>query len=487
MELFHFKNSDWWKDARLVGMEGQGEAPAKVPENAPSAPASGAEEPPEGVAQKTHEQRVARIKQAAESGDAEKEQSGKAADGRLNQELTPPDKSDKTNDLSEEKVKPALDKVKAFREAPKNDEKATLQDYKIDGSDLTIAKWAEKGFTQAERDKTSTKVRGLLAAKWHQTNYPPDSIPNPDEITELSESGQINYREAVALRDNVDSILKKNDPVEVAKLRITETAKDAYKTARGLLEKIPDAAAGGGFMALLERLMKNLSILMDKIGAWFNKQFKSKKAAIETAAPSKLKIATDYKKDEGVKISTIPESDIPAFADGEIEAVDTKEHTVTIKTSDNKKVTYKNVAPANGVVPKAEIKKGQTVGKSLKEDSVVTVRYFENDKETDPTTTLLTPAGVELKEAAPAAAPGTSVSAAPSAVPAATAAAAVPAPAPSAPPAAPAPTPAAAPIPTPPATPTAASAVPVAPPAPAAIPPASPATPPAAPAADAKK
>lgn len=502
MELFHFKNSDWWKDARLVGVapgETPSRAPARImdvkaaPAAAPVAPKVPEEPENENVAVRSKEEQAAKERAAAEKAAkeeadrkaaaekgkiaatavaAEHKESEKDADKGLVAALS------KTNDWSEEEVTPALEKFEKLEKEHDLEwiKNATPEERGLSNDELKMVLWARGAFTQAERDGAIKKVQGLQKEKWARTNIPLNSIPNSDEITEFSESGQINYRETVALKYNVDTVLKKNDPAEVEKLRMTEATTDAYKTARGLMEKIPDAATGGGFMALFERLMKKLTILMDKIGAWFNKQFKSKKTALEAAAPSELKIATDYKKDEGVKISTTPESDIPAFVDGEVEAVDTTEHTVTIKAADGSKVTYKGVVPANGVVKGTKIEKSQAVGKSRTEEAgAVTVRHFGTDgkTETDPTTTLLKPAGVKPKEAektapaaaVPAVAPAVTV--APPAVPAAS------------PPAAPTVAPA-----TPPAAPTPAPAAPVAPPAvPTPVPAATPPPAPIAPAA----
>lgn len=401
MELFHFKNSDWWKDARLVGMA-PGEKPSGKPA-ADAAPEAGSKKTPDTAAEvsgnitqqspadraaidKKNAKQIAKVAEQGEkgvdarrAGDRELAESGKKAEAFNLQ---------KTNNWTEEEVAPVLEKFKkALAEKGKKEANAELSE-----EEKQMIDWADTELTEVERTQALAKAHGLLKDGWGPAAAT-NPIPNKTEIDRLSADGKIDYREALALKNNLEAVYRKGDEAEIAKTRMGYEAQDAYKTAIGLKEIVPDAVTGGGFMALLERLMKKFTILIDKIGNWISKQFggKSKKAAgPETASTNKFK-AEKYEAGKGVKINTMAGSEIPALVEGTIEEVDADKHTVTIKSGDGKLITYKNVLAASGVIKGAEIKKGQLIGKSRTDEAgAVTVQHFgaDGNTEIDPTPLL---------------------------------------------------------------------------------------------------
>lgn len=147
-----------------------------------------------------------------------------------------------------------------------------------DGREKEIVTWALTA-NPSEIEKKEMLERTLAGKKL-----------TPDEIREKVEKGELNLRDqnvAFALIENEDvQAWEKAGTItsEVAQgLRVDIQARKSIEAAGS---KIPDTLEGMGFMALLEKLIKQLTDLFKKLGTELEGQFEKKGGATaEPAAP----------------------------------------------------------------------------------------------------------------------------------------------------------------------------------------------------------
>lgn len=273
-----------------------------------------------------------------------------------------------------------------------------------------------------------------------------ESIPDPEDKKKIkwAVEAEATEIEKKALADELKDTFPKTPEELAAKLEKGELDYRRGKVCKGILDDlqkasegeslIPDSVKGLGFMAILEKLIDQLSKLAEKISGALEKAFAKKdqpsekprfaKSPLgeENGNPKKFIIARIYESGKGMEIATPPNTPIFAVGSGTIK--DLGNNKIELVADNGRKVVYQNVIIELGANNK-KVDSGEKIGKTGPLQTL-TLQYFnEKAVEDDPEPLLAAfittqPAPSPTTTAPPSPAPKTAETPAPAPAPSTT-------------------------------------------------------------------